>query len=643
MMKRALATLLVWLMAAPAYAGTITWVNDGADGWGAGDDWDADNINLIETAVDDNARDTHYYVVDDGSLSQADIHAAITAACTQVGNIQSNCREIVLPRGTFTLTGTAYLTDDGNDGPDAATGEGVWGLKLRGAGGAYIQTPFTSSSTEHCATTLIWDGASALPMIWVHGGRNVHISDLCLVLDGDQDGTTGTPPASHGIVVTSNSGEISEGVVIEGVDIYGFSSSWANNATYTSTCVALLPSDFSGDPPYATSTQVDHFVMRSSRLQCHNLFLGANGSSGTNGVTLMNVSGGYTGYGIWAESTDLQVYSGKYVTKQAYGASTDEGTSCTNSEAWIKIGSTSSDQAKIVSVIGATAEGNCGEAIATVDATTAADQRDSTTTLVNTSINWGAAGEDHVINYTHHGAFTMVGGFLGIRNSENYTTGSREFISMLPDTRTADTLAVRLMAANLDSWTTGSFQVETNSQVDLIRTEELSDNAITNAKMADDAIGAAEMADADHGDVAWSGGVASVQAGTATTAGALASNGANCTAGSYPLGVDASGAVESCTDATTEIDAVVATKSAATSTDNAVPKFDSTAGDVQNSGVLIDDSNNLTVPGSITSGTSGASCLILRDSDDGGDSACAVLNGTFSCETDTNGVCGDAT
>ncbi|GAG67612.1 unnamed protein product, partial [marine sediment metagenome] len=30
-------------------------------------------------------------------------------------------------------------------------------------------------------------------------------------------------------------------------------------------------------------------------------------------------------------------------------------------------------------------------------------------------------------------------------------------------------------------------------------------------------------------------------------------NGANCAAGSYPLGVNASGAVESCTDATTEI------------------------------------------------------------------------------------------
>lgn len=43
------------------------------------------------------------------------------------------------------------------------------------------------------------------------------------------------------------------------------------------------------------------------------------------------------------------------------------------------------------------------------------------------------------------------------------------------------------------------------------------------------------------------------EAGPATTATALAANGTNCSSGEYPLGVDASGAVESCTDATTEI------------------------------------------------------------------------------------------
>ena len=45
----------------------------------------------------------------------------------------------------------------------------------------------------------------------------------------------------------------------------------------------------------------------------------------------------------------------------------------------------------------------------------------------------------------------------------------------------------------------------------------------------------------------------------ATAATALAANGGNCNAGEYPLGVDASGATESCTDATTEIDSAIST------------------------------------------------------------------------------------
>lgn len=45
--------------------------------------------------------------------------------------------------------------------------------------------------------------------------------------------------------------------------------------------------------------------------------------------------------------------------------------------------------------------------------------------------------------------------------------------------------------------------------------------------------------------------------GNASTASALAANGSNCSAGSYPLGVDENGAVEGCTDATTEIDSAI--------------------------------------------------------------------------------------
>lgn len=51
----------------------------------------------------------------------------------------------------------------------------------------------------------------------------------------------------------------------------------------------------------------------------------------------------------------------------------------------------------------------------------------------------------------------------------------------------------------------------------------------------------------------------SITIDNATTSTALAANGGNCSAGSYPLGVDASGAVESCTDATTEIDSSILT------------------------------------------------------------------------------------
>lgn len=49
------------------------------------------------------------------------------------------------------------------------------------------------------------------------------------------------------------------------------------------------------------------------------------------------------------------------------------------------------------------------------------------------------------------------------------------------------------------------------------------------------------------------------------------------------------------------------------------------------------------IPITVTAGSSGASCVIFRDSDDAGNTACSYLNGVASCETDTNGICGDAT
>jgi len=59
--------------------------------------------------------------------------------------------------------------------------------------------------------------------------------------------------------------------------------------------------------------------------------------------------------------------------------------------------------------------------------------------------------------------------------------------------------------------------------------------------------------------------------GNANTATALSANGANCNAGEYALGVNASGAVESCTDATTEINTIVATKDECSEITNCVP------------------------------------------------------------------------
>ena len=45
------------------------------------------------------------------------------------------------------------------------------------------------------------------------------------------------------------------------------------------------------------------------------------------------------------------------------------------------------------------------------------------------------------------------------------------------------------------------------------------------------------------------------------------SDGGNCSAGSYPLGVDENGAVQNCTDATTEIDSAISTHTSATTVD----------------------------------------------------------------------------
>lgn len=75
--------LVVFLLAFPvtATASSITWINDGADGWGALDDWDGPNIELIDDAVNDN--DSRLSNLGDCSSSPCDL----TASTTMNGNI----------------------------------------------------------------------------------------------------------------------------------------------------------------------------------------------------------------------------------------------------------------------------------------------------------------------------------------------------------------------------------------------------------------------------------------------------------------------------------------------------------------------------------------------------------------------------
>jgi hypothetical protein len=79
-----------------------------------------------------------------------------------------------------------------------------------------------------------------------------------------------------------------------------------------------------------------------------------------------------------------------------------------------------------------------------------------------------------------------------------------------------------------------------------------------------------------------------------------------------------------------------------TSTNTAVAKFAGTTGHLTNSGVLIDASNNVTIPGTLSTGSANVpSCLVMRNSANTGNVACQVVGTTFTCQADTNGTCGD--
>mgnify|MGYP001560085417 CR=1 FL=1 len=110
----------------------------------------------------------------------------------------------------------------------------------------------------------------------------------------------------------------------------------------------------------------------------------------------------------------------------------------------------------------------------------------------------------------------------------------------------------------------------------------------------------------DNGD-----GSASVSITSVATATALAANGANCSAGSYPLGVDASGAAESCTVASGS--GTVTVVGAGTLTSTALVTGGGTQTVQTPSGTAtMDASGNISTPGSISTGVGGTTAGVVE-------------------------------
>lgn len=99
--------------------------------------------------------------------------------------------------------------------------------------------------------------------------------------------------------------------------------------------------------------------------------------------------------------------------------------------------------------------------------------------------------------------------------------------------------------------------------------------------------------------VTWpnSGGTVALTTSNVATATALAANGADCSAGNYPLGVDASGAVENCT-------AAPAAGVTGTGTLNVIPRITNATGPVIGDSAITDNGTTVALSRSITgSGT----------------------------------------
>jgi hypothetical protein len=136
---------------------------------------------------------------------------------------------------------------------------------------------------------------------------------------------------------------------------------------------------------------------------------------------------------------------------------------------------------------------------------------------------------------------------LGTDTTGNYALGDAEGgAATTGDSATAFFSAGTIEVARGGTGTSSTLTGLVRGSASAMTAAELSGDVVTSGSNA-----TAIQADSVALGTDTTGGYAasSTEGGAATTATALAANGANCSAGSYPLGVDASGAVESCTTA----------------------------------------------------------------------------------------------
>lgn len=87
-------------------------------------------------------------------------------------------------------------------------------------------------------------------------------------------------------------------------------------------------------------------------------------------------------------------------------------------------------------------------------------------------------------------------------------------------------------------------------------------------------------------------------------------------------------------------DTEVAAVSTASSTDNAIVRFDGASGDVQDSlATVADSTGTITTPGALSAGgSSGASTIVMRNMADSGWVECGVSGTTWTCAVDADGT-----